>query len=95
MKFELQNKYIVPAINLLQKFQLAGFKSIARTRLIKLLTKQLDALADAEKELAKVYAQLDEKGEPVIANGNFDLKPETTAEYQALVKEKLLKVLGE
>lgn len=65
MKLKLQNALIVPSINLLQKVELKGKSSRARTKLIKLLASSMKDLNESEIALADENAQLDENGEIV------------------------------
>lgn len=75
MEIKIENQKLAPAINLLYKLNLKGMKSIYRTRFQKLLRAKLEAFVEDEKELAKSYCNLDEKGEAKIIDGNrFDVK---------------------
>lgn len=63
MKINLQNSYLVPAINFLQSIKLKGKESRSRSKLVKLLTKSLKTLQEDENALLDQYGQRDKNGE--------------------------------
>lgn len=87
MNITLTNKYVQPAIQLLDGMKLAGAASRARTRLLNLLTPHVEALQQAEYQLVTEHAICADDGQPVISeDGSFTLKdPDHAAAY---VKER-------
>lgn len=84
MKLTINNRLLVPTINLLQELKLKGKASRARTKLANLLIKSVDELSNSELELIKEYGELDESGEPIkLENGNYKIKPDVLAEFNA------------
>lgn len=73
MKFEIENRYIAPAINLLGSIPLKNKKSIARSKLVKLLTKKLREFQDDDMLIIKEFANLDESGEPKRLETTYDI----------------------
>ncbi|GAF63638.1 hypothetical protein BTS2_0529 [Bacillus sp. TS-2] len=65
----LQNKDLKRASEFLLKITLKGKKQIHRMRVVKVLQEQHKIFADEELELLKSFAELDEQGELVPAEG--------------------------
>lgn len=82
MKFQLQNQYLSGAIELMQRFPLAGYDSMARTRFIKLLKEPFDEMRENQKALLSEYVLRDENGEPVVNGNNYKLIPDKAREFQ-------------
>ena len=74
MRLEIENIKLVESINILDKLSLKGLKSIHRTRLSKQLQEKLQRLSEEEKELKKEHCNLDENGEPIVVDGQLDIK---------------------
>lgn len=75
MKFELQNQFVVPSIEFLKRLPLAGYQSIARTRLIKMLADKNEEIVGLQADLIKEYAKKDDKGELVVKNDQYQFTP--------------------
>ena len=59
----IKNNELIGIANFLRKATLKNVASLVRTRLIKLLSAKQDEVIEDTKELAKRYAELDEKGQ--------------------------------
>lgn len=102
MKIELENSYLVPSINLLQSLKLKGAQSIARSKLVKLLTKSLESLQEAEQSLINEYGEREDNSKPVgddnplmhSSDGNAKLQPDRLEEYRT-EHNKLMKEVAE
>ncbi|MCS4484486.1 hypothetical protein NXS08_03150 [Gleimia sp. 6138-11-ORH1] len=95
MPFIIENRYIQPAITLLDNLPLSGAFSRARTRFITQLATHLTALQEAEYALVAEHATTN-TGEPIIeADGTFTFaSPENVnafcAEHATLLAERAL-----
>lgn len=74
MKVEIENIKLAGCINVLDKLQLKGLKSIHRTRLINALGEKLQRIAEEERQLKIEHSNLDKEGNPIIVDGNYDIK---------------------
>lgn len=94
MKVAIQNAQIGQAIGLLFRLSLKGKKSRHRTRFVKLLNERLQQVGEEEKELLKQYAELDEDGEPKLAEDGkgYDVidKKGFIKEQQELYEEEMV-----
>ena len=82
MKFELQNQFVAPSIEFLKRLPLAGYQSIARPRLIKMLADKNDEIAGIQKDLIKEYAKKDDKGELIVKDDQYTFTPENEAAFR-------------
>lgn len=82
MKFELQNQFVAPSIEFLKRLPLAGYQSIARTRLIKMLDNKNDEIIGLQADLIKEYAKKDDKGEPIVKDGKYNFTPENDVAFR-------------
>jgi len=90
MKFELQNQFVAPSIEFLKRLPLAGYQSIARTRLIKMLADKNDEIVGLQKDLIKEYAEKDDKGEPIVKDNHYSFTPENEAAFQKAYYELMI-----
>lgn len=96
MPFMIENRYIQPAITLLDNLPLSGSLSRARTRFITQLATHLTALQEAEYALVAEHATTTNTGEPIIeADGTFTFaSPENAnafhTEHATLLAERAL-----
>lgn len=82
MKFELQNQFVAPSIEFLKRLPLAGYQSIARTRLIKMLADKNDEIVGLQADLIKEYAEKDDNGEPIVNDGQYSFSPENGESFK-------------
>lgn len=92
MELKLKNLMLVPTHNFLQKLELKGKQSRARTKLTKLIYDQVATLSDSEVTLADEYGQTNADGK-IIRNDNGmaliseDKLAEYNKEHTALLNE--------
>lgn len=65
MKLEIEYNQLANCINVLDKLNLKGLKSIHRTRLSKKLSETLQRVVEEQTEIQKEYFELDEEGNPI------------------------------
>lgn len=84
MSLYLDNRYIPPAITLLDTIPLSGAASRARTRLMSALAPHMSALQEAEYALVTEYAALNPDGTPQVGDeGQITFSnPESTEAFQ-------------
>ena len=63
----IENKFISPSIQFLNRLKLKGKESRARSKLVKILFVKLKQLADEEMTLAEEYGEKDDSGNFVYA----------------------------
>lgn len=86
MQIKFQGDYLVAVNNFLFNFKAKGRKSIARSKLLKLVEKKIKEFNEDEKMIIKEFAKLDEDGEPIILDGNrYDI--DDLKGYAKAVKE--------
>ena len=90
MKFELQNQFVAPSIEFLKRLPLAGYQSIARARLIKMLADKNDEIAGIQKDLIKEYAKKDDKGELIVKDDQYTFTPENEAAFRKAYYELMI-----
>lgn len=84
MKIILANEVLAPSVNFLQSVKLKGKNSRARSKLVKLLTKQFKELQESEQDLIDEYAKIGENGKQEKSeNGNAKIDPDRAKEYLA------------
>ncbi|MDA5386948.1 DUF1617 family protein [Loigolactobacillus backii] len=83
MKIELQNKVIAPSITLLRKIPLSGYRSLGRTRLVKLLEAKITEISEVEQGMIEDYG-LRDINDKLVANGNgsYQIDPKKAAEWR-------------
>ncbi|NWO12415.1 hypothetical protein [Virgibacillus sp.] len=74
MKIKINKIKLIDSINILDELPLKGLKSIHRSRLREKLTSELERVIKEEKQLKKDYSNVDEKGEPIINDGYYDIR---------------------
>lgn len=90
MKFELQNQFVAPSIEFLKRLPLAGYQSIARTRLIKMLADKNEEIVGLQADLIKEYAKKDDKGELVVKNDQYQFTPENGEAFKQAYYELMM-----
>lgn len=92
MKIKIQNKYLLPSINLLYDLSLKGKESRHRTRFIKLLQEQLKEVEEERKQLAEEFSRKDKNGKPIIEDNKYVLENEKEfyKEYNELMDEEFI-----
>lgn len=77
MFINLENKYLVPAIDFMQGLKLKAADSRARSKFVKLLTAAVEDLQESESALIKEYAECDSDGNPISEDGGETFKIKT------------------
>ncbi|VEI13842.1 DUF1617 family protein [Trueperella bialowiezensis] len=96
MKLLLANKYVKPAIELLDDMALKPAQSRARTKLLGLLREAYARFSEDEYALVCAHAVTDDNGQPVISDeGTFTLKDPGHAEQFATARTELFESLAE
>lgn len=92
MKIKIQNKYLLPSINLLYDLSLKGKESRHRTRFIKLLQEQLKEVEEERKQLAEEFSRKDKNGKPIIEDNKYVLENEKEfyKEFNELMDEEFI-----
>lgn len=92
MKIKIQNKYLLPSINLLYDLSLKGKESRHRTRFIKLLQERLKEVEEERKQLAEEFSRKDKNGKPIIEDNKYVLENEKEfyKEYNELMDEEFI-----
>lgn len=90
MKFELQNQFVATSIELLKRLPLAGYQSIARTRLIKMLADKNDEIVGLQQDLIKEYAKKDDKGELIVKDNQYTFTPKNEAAFRKAYYELMI-----
>ena len=90
MKFELQNQFVSPSIEFLKRLSLAGYQSIARTRLIKMLADKNEEIVGLQADLIKEYAKKDDKGELIVKNDQYQFTPENEEAFKQAYFELMM-----
>ncbi|WAA10339.1 DUF1617 family protein [Fervidibacillus albus] len=73
MEVKIENRYLKPSIELLFNLPLRGKESRQRTKFIKRLQKRLEEVENDRIELAREYAKIDEKGNPIVKHDRYDI----------------------
>lgn len=90
MKFELQNQFVAPSIEFLKRLPLAGYQSIARTRLIKILASKNEEIVEMQKNLIDQYAQKDKDGQLIVKDNNYQFAKENSKKFQESYQKLML-----
>lgn len=92
MKIKIQNRYLLPSINLLYDLSLKGKESRHRTRFIKLLQEQLKEVEEERKQLAEEFSRKDKNGKPIIEDNKYVLENEKEfyKEFNELMDEEFI-----
>lgn len=92
MKIKIQNKYLLPSINLLYDLSLKGKESRHRTRFIKLLQERLKEVEEERKQLAEEFSRKDKNGKPIIEDNKYVLENEKEfyKEFNELMDEEFI-----
>ena len=90
MKFELQNQFVAPSIEFLKRLPLAGYQSIARTRLIKMLADKNEEIVGLQADLINEYAEKDDNGELIVNDGQYSFSPEDGEAFKKAYYELMM-----
>lgn len=82
MNIKLENQYLAPAINFLQQLKLKNSQSRARSKLVKLLTKQVEELQESEMALIEEFGVLGEDGKPIYSDGGYTIDTQKHDAYR-------------
>ena len=95
-KIKLQNQLIVPVFNFLTEVKLSANKaSRGRTQFLKRLEEKSKEFSEAVSDIRKEYFKVDENGELLVVDGEYQFKdPEMKVVQDATLTKKLTE-LGE
>lgn len=74
MQVKINNAKLGQAISLLFDLSLKGKQSRHRSKVIKVMQERLKEVEEQRLQLAKEHSNLDDNGEPIINNDQFDIK---------------------
>lgn len=74
MKVEIEYGKLAAAINFMYGLKLARKQSRMRRRFIKIMSERLKQVEEDRKELLIEYSRKDKNGEPIVKEGNYDIK---------------------
>ncbi len=81
MEVKIPNRHILGFASWLNELQLPAIDSRQRSRFVQKLRSELVLIEGAKKDTAKKYANLDEKGEPVVINNHWDIPDDKIASF--------------
>ena len=88
MQLTIKNNLLSPIQEFLNSLTLSGAQAnIARVRVIVLLTAKINEMEQDRMVLIKQYANLDDKGEPIIVGDKYDVPTDKMAELNQAVVE--------
>ncbi|WP_062323685.1 DUF1617 family protein [Halolactibacillus sp. JCM 19043] len=92
MQLKIDNIKLSGAIQILDRLELKGLKSVHRTRLIRLLSDKLKNVAEEEKKLKESYAAKDDEGKPIIIDDKYDIEEteKLQVDLEAFFNEKVV-----
>jgi len=88
MRLEIQKGKLGICKDILEELPVrGGTKSRHRTRIVKIIKNQMDEVEEQRIEIATEYANKDEKGNPIIVDGYYDLTSDDLVEVNRAYKE--------
>jgi hypothetical protein len=92
MQLKIDNIKLSGAIQILDRLELKGLKSVHRTRLIRLLSDKLKNVAEEEQKLKESYAAKDDEGKPIIIDDKYDIEEteKLQEDLEAFFNEKVV-----
>ncbi|MDQ0254935.1 putative RNase H-like nuclease (RuvC/YqgF family) [Evansella vedderi] len=92
MQVKIENAKLGQAADLLFNLSLKGKQSRHRTKFIKVLNERLKEVEEQRVQLAKEHSRIDDKGEPQVVDGKFDIMvmEDFQKDLKELYKEELV-----